>query len=237
MNLNDLVKYKIYTASPSSINTDEKCIINTINPHSYCVAKKDRDFNKALLSSEVLLPDGFGMVLATRFLTGQKINKIAGADIHQYLLKQANKKKLKVFYLGASRETLELIEKRIRNEFINIKVASYSPPYKLQFTDEETLEMIDKVNIFQPDFLFVGMTAPKQEKWVYANKERLDVNVIASIGAVFDFYAGNVNRAPKWMIKFGIEWLHRSLKSRRLLIRNFKSNPVFLYDLVKIKIK
>ena len=237
MNLNDLVKYKIYTASPSSINTDEKCIINTINPHSYCVAKKDRDFNEALLSSEVLLPDGFGMVLATRFLTGQKINKIAGADIHRYLLKQANKNKLKVFYLGASHQTLELIEKRIRNEFINIKVASYSPPYKPQFTNEETLEMIDKVNIFQPDFLFVGMTAPKQEKWVYANKERLDVNVIASIGAVFDFYAGNVNRAPKWMIKFGIEWLHRSLQSRRLLISNFKSNPVFLYDLVKIKIK
>jgi len=237
MNLKEIVSHKVFSTSLSSINTDENCIINTINPHSYCVAKKDIDFNKALFSSDVLLPDGSGIVLATKVLTGKKINKIAGADIHQYLLEQANEKKLKVFYLGASKNTLELIEARVRKEFKNILVSSYSPPYKPKFTEEETSEMIDKVNIFKPDFLFVGMTAPKQEKWVYANKDRLDVKVITSIGAVFDFYAGNVNRAPKWMINFGLEWLHRSLQSRRLLIRNFKSNPVFLYDLVKMKIK
>ena len=83
----------------SEIKTENGCIINTINPHSYCVAKKDKIFSEALLSSDVLLPDGSGIVLATKILTGKKINKIAGADIHYYLLEQAHLKNQKVFYL------------------------------------------------------------------------------------------------------------------------------------------
>ena len=237
MNLKDIVSQKVYTLPLNEMYLNEKCIINTINPHSYCVAKKDSLFAKALLQSDVLLPDGSGIVLATKLLTGKKIKKIAGADIHQYLLEQANDKSQRVFYLGSSQNTLNSIEERILKEFPNIKVASYSPPFKPQFSEKETSAMISVVNAFQPHYLFVGMTAPKQEKWVCAHTNRLDVKVIASIGAVFDFYAGNINRAPNWMINFGIEWLHRSLKSRRLLIRNLKSNPIFLYDIIKEKLK
>jgi len=232
-----LLGYTIFDKSLGSIDFDKNKIINTINPHSYCVAKKDSLFAKALLQSDVLLPDGSGIVLATKLLTGKKIKKIAGADIHQYLLEQANAKSQRVFYLGASQITLNSIEARILKEFPNIKAASYSPPFRHQFAEKETSAMISVVNAFKPHYLFVGMTAPKQEKWVCAHTDRLDVKVIASIGAVFDFYAGNVKRAPKWMISFGIEWLHRSLKSKRLLIRNLKSNPIFLYDIIKEKLK
>ena len=237
MNLKDIIIKKLYTLPLNEMSLNGKCIINTINPHSYSVAKKDNLFAEALLQSNVLLPDGSGIVLATKLLTGKKIKKIAGADIHQYMLEQANANKQNVFYLGSSQNTLDLIQERILKEFPNIKVASYSPPFKPQFTEKETSAMISVVNAFQPYYLFVGMTAPKQEKWVYANKDRIDAKVITSIGAVFDFYAGNINRAPKWMIDFGIEWLHRSLKSRRLLIRNLKSNPIFLYDIIKEKLK
>ena len=237
INLTQLLSNQIFSEPLSSLKIEGKCIINTINTHSYCVAKKDNIFHQAFLSSDVLLPDGSGIVLAAKILTGKKINKIAGADIHQYLLNQADKKKLKVFYLGASKSTLNLIEKRLKKEFPNIQVAFYSPPYKSQFSEKDTNAMIHAVNIFKPDCLFLGMTAPKQEKWVYYNHEKLQTNVIASIGAVFDFYAGNINRAPKWMIELGIEWLHRSLISRRLMIRNLKSIPIFLYDLTIEKIK
>ena len=237
MNLKKILNHHIYTRPLSEIPRRKKSIINTINPHSYCEAKKDKIFSEALLGSDVLLPDGSGIVLATKILTGKKINKIAGADVHQYLLEQANLKSQKVFYLGASENTLTLIKKRIEKEFSNIQVASYSPPYRPMFSKEETNAMLVVINDFEPDILFVGMTAPKQEKWVHTNKDNIKANVITSIGAVFDFYAGNINRAPKWMIDFGIEWLHRSLKSRRLLIRNLKSNPIFLYDIIKEKLK
>jgi N-acetylglucosaminyldiphosphoundecaprenol N-acetyl-beta-D-mannosaminyltransferase len=90
--------------------------------------------------------------------------------------------------------------------------------------------------IFIPDVLFVGMTAPKQEKWVDANKHRLKVKNIASIGAVFDFYAGNVKRSSPFWISLGLEWLPRFLKEpRRLARRNLISTPTFIADVLKQK--
>ena len=212
MHLNQVVNSQIYRKPLSEIKTENRCIINTINPHSYCEAKKDTIFTEALLSSDVLLPDGSGIVLATKILTGKKINKIDGADVHQYLLEHANAKSLKVFYLGAAQNTLDLIQKRIGIEYPNIKVTSFSPPFKAEFSNEDTLEMLEKVNAFQPDILFVGMTAPKQEKWVYENQNQINSNVITSIGAVFDFYAGTVKRSGPIWIKLGLEWLPRLLR-------------------------
>jgi len=237
MKLKQIINHHIYKASLSEMPTSKKCIINTINPHSYCVAKKDKVFSKALLSSNVLLPDGIGIVLAAKILTGKKINKIAGADIHQYLLEQANLKSKKVFYLGASKSTLQLIEKRITKEFLNIQVSSYSPPFKEKFSVQENLEMLHVINKFKPDMLFVGLTAPKQEKWVYQNKEAIDVNTIVSIGAVFDFYAGTIKRSSSFWIQLGLEWLPRLLKEpRRLWKRNLISTPLFLMTILKEKI-
>ncbi len=236
MNLKEIINNKIYSYPLKHLVLTDKCIINTINPHSYCVAKRDKVFAEVLMKSDVLLPDGSGIVLAANILTGKKIKKIAGADIHQYLLELANKKRQKVFYLGASPETLQLIKNRIHKEFPNIQVASYSPPYKPEFTDEENYKMIAAVNIFSPDFLFVGMTAPKQEKWVYDNKENIQANIIASIGAVFDFYAGTVKRSGPIWINLGLEWLPRLFRDpRRLWKRNFVSTPHFLWCIVKEK--
>lgn len=236
MNLKQIINHHIYKDLLSEIPLGKKCIINTINPHSFCEAKKDKVFTEALLSSDVLLPDGSGIVLATKILIGKKIKKIAGADIHHYLLEQAHLKSQNVFYLGASVSTLQLIENRIKKEYPNIGVASYSPPYKLEFSEQENKDMLSVINDFQPDILFVGMTAPKQEKWVYANKEQINANVIASIGAVFDFYAGTVKRSGQLWINLGLEWLPRLLREpKRLWKRNFVSTPLFLFYILKEK--
>ena len=106
-----ILGYKIFEHTLESIDFDKNKIINTINPHSYCLSRYDKLFNEALQSSDILLPDGTGIVLASKIVNNKKINKIAGADIHQYLLQQANLKSQKVFYLGASQSTLELIQK------------------------------------------------------------------------------------------------------------------------------
>lgn len=238
MNLKQIVTNQLYVAPLTELKLDNKTIINTINPHSYCEAKKDALFTEALLNSDVLLPDGTGIVLATKVLTGKKINKIAGADIHRYLLEKANIKSQRIFYLGSSENTLQLIKKRIKKELSNIKTAGYSPPYKQEFSCEDTDIMLEIINTFKPDILFVGMTAPKQEKWVNSNKERIEANIIVSIGAVFDFYAGTVKRSSDMWINLGLEWLPRLLKEpKRLWKRNFISTPLFLFDLLKAKIQ
>ena len=167
----------------------------------------------------------------------KKIKKIAGADIHQFLLEKAHATKQKVFYLGASAQTLQLVEERVIKEFSNIIVASYSPPYKAEFSEQDTNAMISAVNDFMPDYLFIGMTAPKQEKWVHANKDKLHAKVITSIGAVFDFYAGTIQRSSPFWINIGLEWLPRLVREpKRLWKRNLISTPLFLWDLLKAKI-
>ena len=211
-------------------------IINTINPHSYCVAKKDAIFRGSLQQSDLLIPDGVGIVWAARRLQKKKIRKIAGADLHDHMLGMLNRSGGRCFYLGAAQSTLDKIKTRIEQEQPEITAGFFSPPYKPQFTEEDNRIMIEQVNSFAPDVLFVGMTAPKQEKWVHANKDKLNVKVICSIGAVFDFYAGTTKRPPKWLISIGLEWLGRLLmEPRRLWRRTFVSGPIFIYDVLRTK--
>lgn len=213
-------------------------LVNTINPHSYCVSKSDPVFKVALQKSDILLPDGIGIVLAAKILQNKSIQRIAGSDLHMHLLGLANQSGKKVFYLGSSLNTLQLIKRRLKTEFPNVIFDSYSPPFKPEFSKEDNQAMIEVINAFKPHVLFVGMTAPKQEKWAYHHKNVLDVNVIASIGAVFDFYAGTVKRAPKWLQKIGLEWLHRGLSNpKRLGKRIMLSNPEFILDIIKLKLR
>ena len=230
-----LLGYKIFKSNLDSIDFSKNKIINTINPHSYCIAKQDMQFKQALLSSDILLPDGIGIVWAEKFLNGNSIKKIAGYDLFLFLMNKINKEYGSVFFLGASEETLDKIKSKFSQEYPNITFGSYSPPYKVAFSSKDSKIMCDEVNVFNPDVLFVGMTAPKQEKWVHLYKNELNANIICSIGAVFDFYAGNIERAPKLMINLGLEWLHRSFKSSRLLRRNFISNPKFILYILKLK--
>jgi N-acetylglucosaminyldiphosphoundecaprenol N-acetyl-beta-D-mannosaminyltransferase len=225
-----ILGYQVFSGNLNETRTSGKIIINTINPHSYCVARKDELFQNALKTSDFLLPDGIGIVLAARFLRGKRIQKIAGADLHEFLIKTANTQKLKVFYLGASEATLEKIKTRLNSEYSDISVETYSPPYKPVFSAEDNSEMITRVNAFAPDYLFVGMTAPKQEKWSFEHKDALNAKIICSIGAVFDFYAGTVKRPHRFWIKLGLEWFIRFAKEpRRLSERNLVSMPKFLW--------
>lgn len=227
-----ILDYKIETKFPKW-PTAKKIIVNTINPHSYCVAETDKKFKEALLSSDILIPDGIGIVYAVKFLNGIKINRITGADMHQHLLLMAEQSELKVFYLGASDDTLKKIRSRILSEFESIKVGYYSPKFKKEFSPDDNQDMVNAVNEFSPDILFVGMTAPKQEKWVYSNQHRLNVNIITSIGAVFDFYAGSVNRAPEFMINLRLEWFYRLIKEpKRLWRRYLVNNTIFIFYII-----
>jgi N-acetylglucosaminyldiphosphoundecaprenol N-acetyl-beta-D-mannosaminyltransferase len=215
----------------------KKLLISTVNAHSYLIAQKDKEFANALMHSDVLLPDGVSMVFASMFLKGRKIKKIAGADLFHYEMIRLNEIEGKCFFLGSREDTLRLIVRRLSGEFPRVKVQTCSPPFKNEFSTEEDRSMIDAVNSFRPDVLMVGMTAPKQEKWAYKHLAKLQAGHICSIGAVFDFYAGTVKRAPKWMIKLGLEWLFRLLmEPRRMWKRYLIGNPKFMWVMLKEKI-
>jgi N-acetylglucosaminyldiphosphoundecaprenol N-acetyl-beta-D-mannosaminyltransferase len=231
MNIN-ILNFDIFCGNIEEINFNRKVVVNTINPHSYIVSKKDSHFRASLLNSEYLLPDGIGFVLAALVLKKKLIKRITGATIHEYFLGLANKKKLKVFYLGSTDECLNKIKIKIKKNYSNVETDTFSPPFMDDFDDSTNKLILKKINDFKPDILFIGMTAPKQEKWVYNHYKNIKCNIFCSIGAVFDFYSEKVPRAPKFFIALGLEWLYRSLLSRRLAKRNFSSNPKFIIDLL-----
>jgi bacterial polymer biosynthesis proteins, WecB/TagA/CpsF family len=235
-----LKSYTLFNLPLQAIN-QPKVLINTLNAFSFNTFLEDEDFHKALLYSDVLLPDGISVVWATRILTGMKIQKIAGADLFDYEMERINATGGKCFFLGSSEETLQKIRKRAAKEYPNIEVYSYSPPYKAEFSETENDSMIAAINAVEPDVLFVGMTAPKQEKWAYQHFDHLLVGHVCCIGAVFDFYAGTVKRAPGWMIDIGMEWFYRLIKEprrmwRRYLIGNVKFIRYVMMEKIRLDV-
>ena len=200
------------------------------------MARQNKHFALALQHSNVLLPDGISIVWAKRFLDGTQLKKIAGADLFAYEMQRLNNSYGKCLFLGSSEQTLQLIKTKANKAYPNVLAHTYSPPYKEQFNEEDNALMIEAVNSLQPDVLFIGMTAPKQELWAYEQFAKLNTKHICCIGAVFDFYAGTIKRAPNWMISLGLEWLYRLLAEpkrlwKRYLIGNFK----FIYFILKEK--
>lgn len=245
-------KFLEYHISHRGVVGDVKFTINTLssckyghymacaNPHSLVVASRDSLFSAALKGADVLLPDGHGILFAAKLLNLPISERVAGFEFFEALSEYlSNNGGAKYFFLGSSCEVLEQIEKRMKRDYPNIKVAgTYSPPFKDVFSEYENSRMIDAVNNTSPDVLWVGMTAPKQEKWIYQNRNKLAVPFIGAIGAVFDFYAGTKKRSSPFWQKLGMEWLPRFLKEpSRLCERNLKSTPIFLWWVMKQKLK
>ncbi len=232
------LSYSVFSGNLSDLSLQNKITINTINQYSYCIATKDEEFKKALQQSDILLPDGVAIVKSVKFLTGQNINKIAGSDVHVHLLNHYNNQRGSCFYLGSAQNTLNKIKNRLAKEYPNLKVGNYSPPYKPHFSNQDNNKMIEAVNSFNPDVLFVGLTAPKQEKWIHAFKNQLNAKQICAIGAVFDFYAGTIPRPSKFWINLGLEWFIRLVKEpKRMWKRYLYYGPLFLTSVIKEKIK
>lgn len=216
---------------------DGKLLINTINAHSYNTALKDSLFAEALTKGDVLIPDGASVVMACRWLKAksQPMERIAGWDLFVHEMDRLNRKGGTCFFMGSSEKVLELIRKRAAVDYPNIKVETYSPPYKPEFSEEDNKGIIEAINKANPDLLWIGMTAPKQEKWTYTHWKELDIHChVGTIGAVFDFFAGTVERAPLWWQEHGLEWLYRLLKEpKRMWRRYIIGNTLFLKNVIK----
>lgn len=218
---------------------DGKMLINTINAHSYNTALKDSAFSEALMNEDALIPDGASIVMACRWLKAksQPTERIAGWDLFEYEMNRLNAKGGKCFFMGSSEKVLALIKEKAQKIYPNIIVETYSPPYKPAFSDEDNRMIIEAINNANPDLLWIGMTAPKQEKWAYTHWNELDIHChCGTIGAVFDFFAGTVERAPLWWQKHSLEWLYRLMKEpKRMWRRYIIGNTLFIWNIFKEK--
>lgn len=216
---------------------EKKLLINTINAHSYNTTLKDPLFAEALMNGDVLIPDGASVVMACKWLKAksQPTERIAGWDLFEFEMNKLNQKGGKCFFMGSSEKVLALIKEKAAVTYPNITIETYSPPYKPEFTKEDNQAIIDAINKANPDLLWIGMTAPKQEKWAYSHWNELDIHChCGTIGAVFDFFAGTMERAPLWWQEHSLEWLYRLLKEpKRMWRRYIIGNTLFLWNILK----
>lgn len=216
-----------------------KILINTINAHSYNTALKDPLFANALQNGDALIPDGASIVMACKWLKAksQPKERIAGWDLFCLEMEKLNEKGGKCFFMGSSEKVLSLIKEKANIVYPNILVETYSPPYKAEFSEEENKAIIKAINEANPDLLWIGMTAPKQEKWAYTHWEKLNIDChVGTIGAVFDFFAGTIQRAPIWWQEHSLEWLYRLIKEpKRMWRRYIIGNTLFIYNIIKEK--
>ena len=237
-----------------------KLLINTVNAHSYNTARKDSLFAEALTNGDVLIPDGVSIVKACKWIKAksQPKERIAGWDLFSFEMEKLERESVKcemlnvkleennstlnnehstlkktVMFMGSSQKVLDLIVKRAAEVYPHLEVVTYSPPYKPEFSDEDNKTIIDAINAANPDLLWIGMTAPKQEKWTYSHWEELNIHChVGTIGAVFDFFAGTVERAPIWWQEHGLEWLYRLMKEpKRMWRRYIIGNALFLWNI------
>jgi N-acetylglucosaminyldiphosphoundecaprenol N-acetyl-beta-D-mannosaminyltransferase len=193
--------------------------IATISPNSYGISTKDPEFRAALAGADYLVLDGVYFGLAGVLLKRKLIKANQGPDVFHYFIRKLNEMRGRAFFLGASDETLLKIKSRAATEYPNVTVECLSPPFKPEFDAADSRRMLEAIDAFGPDILFIGMTAPKQEKWAHKHRERINAKLAISIGGVFDWYAGNEKAiAPIWW-KLKLGWLIRTIRRPEILKR------------------
>jgi N-acetylglucosaminyldiphosphoundecaprenol N-acetyl-beta-D-mannosaminyltransferase len=202
-----------------------------VNPHSQIIAESDPSFKSSLESFDFLLPDGMGTVLASRFLEGHIKTRITGPDFFRMLSETLDTpgNTYNYYFLGSTPQVLQWIKENMALRYPNIPVAgTFSPPIG-PFSIRDNSNMVTQINQVQPNILWVGLTAPKQEKWIISHLPRLDVQLAAAIGAEFDYLAGTKKRPPDWMRKVGLQWVHRFINEpKRTWRRHLVSMPLYV---------
>jgi N-acetylglucosaminyldiphosphoundecaprenol N-acetyl-beta-D-mannosaminyltransferase len=207
--------------------------ITLCNVHSVVTASSCPQFHAALDQADLTLPDGAPIAWSLRREGHPEQQRINGPDLTWRYLAVAEQLGQSVFFYGSTDNTLEKLLTRIKTEFPKLRVAGMvSPPFR-DITPEEDQAYVDQINQSGANVVFIGLGCPKQEVWMAAHRGRIQA-VMIGVGAAFDYHAGTIQRAPTWVQKIGMEWLHRLFSEpRRLAKRYAVTNSVFIFRTLK----
>lgn len=204
----------------------KKSTIVAINPEKIMKLKEDQSLNDFVQNAEYLIPDGVGILMASKKLGGHITNRITGVDTMDNICRLAAAKGFKIFMLGGKEEVVQSARKNIEKKYPEIRIVGTLNGYDLN--DDEAIEII---NASEAQILFIAMGSPKQENWIRKNRERLTVNIFQGVGGSFDVFGGYVKRAPAWMQKLGLEWLDRLLRNPSRIFRQM--NLIRFYRIIR----
>ncbi|WP_069470589.1 WecB/TagA/CpsF family glycosyltransferase [Candidatus Marithrix sp. Canyon 246] len=219
------------------IKNNESRYVCIANVHMTMEAYDKPEFQKIVNSADLVTPDGMPLVWTLRRLGIKIDDRVYGPTLMLHVCEAAEKHGIPIGLYGGSSETLEALKKNLKNKYTKIKIVySYSPPFR-SLTPEEDEQVVTNINALGVKILLVGLGCPKQEIWMNNHKDRLKV-VMLGVGAAFDFHAGKIKQAPRWMQNIGIEWLFRLImEPKRLWKRYLKHNPRFVVLIILQLIK
>ena len=216
------------------IKKKEQTVIYTPNPQILLRAERFRTYQNILNSSTINLPDGIGVVLASKIRKGNIKKRVGGIDFAQAILSLAQKKRYKIFLLGAKPNTVFKAKRNLQKKHPSLLICGAHHGY-FKKHGKENDALIKKISSASPDILFVCLGAPSQEIWIAKNKDRLpNVTLFIGLGGSLDVFAGNTKRAPKFMRAAGLEWLYRAIKEPKRA-KIFLDIPIFLFKILKYK--
>ena len=183
--------------------------------------------------NSIIIPDGIGTVICSKIVRQPVKEKIAGIEVMDNIVKKCEKENQGIYLLGSTKETLDMCNINLRTKYPKLNILGSHDGYFDLNNCEELLMDIEKVN---PQVLFVAMGCPRQEMFIIKYMDRLPCKVFMGVGGSFDIIAGNLKRAPQWMINFGVEWLYRVAKEP-FRIKRLSSIPKFILMVIKEKYK
>lgn len=203
------------------------------NVHTTIMAFRDKNYQRVQNSAAMALPDGKPLSIVSRIRGFKEAQRVPGPDLMPAMFELSDEKGYRHFFYGSKPETLQMLEINLRNKYPNLQIVGmYAPPFR-KLTEEEDEKIIHIINDSKPDFIWVALGAPKQEIWMNEHMNRL-TGIMIGVGAAFDFEAGMVKRAPRWMQELCMEWMHRILQDPvRLLPRYISTNFTFLWNVHK----
>jgi N-acetylglucosaminyldiphosphoundecaprenol N-acetyl-beta-D-mannosaminyltransferase len=221
---------QLLCAIESCLTNQSQTIISYANVHAVNIAYSFAWFRDFLNQSDLTFCDGIGIKLAARF-TGQRLNyRYTPPDFMDYICEIAVRLNRRIFFLGANPGTVERAANRLVRNFPALQIQSHHGYFDKTAGGQENQWVIEQINEFQPQILVVGFGMPGQEKWIQENSGSLDVCVIMSAGALFEYLSGDLPRAPRWMTDHGLEWIGRLLiEPRRLWKRYIIGIPLFFW--------
>lgn len=206
-------------------------LIYTPNPEMIMAAQNDEEFRNILNSADLNIPDGNGVVWASKKIGEPLHERVAGYDFIHKIFELGQDMDISFYFLGAKPGVAEKAKEKIEEKYVGIKVVGTNDGY---FSVEEEKDILEKINADKPDVLLVAMGAPKQERFIYKYRNKLNCKVAVGVGGCFDVISGNVKRAPNIFIKLKLEWLYRSLTD----IKRFKrltAIPKFMNKVIRYK--
>lgn len=203
------------------------------NVHTTVIAEADEEYRRIQNSAFLALPDGSPLALVQRLRGYKGAEQVAGPDLMPALWKATENTDISHFFYGSTQETIDALSAKLKERYPGVKIAGMiSPPFR-PLTEEENEEVVRRINDSGASVVWVGLGAPKQERWMYEQKGRIHA-LMLGVGAGFDFHAGTVKRAPSWMRRHYLEWLYRLTQDpKRLWKRYIKTNGKFILLSIK----